>query len=232
MRLAPMREITGAFMFATTWTRPDLSFGTQQLAMHMAKPRLVHYKVAKRMLRYLRSTLNLGLVYRREEESVANLKLIGYSDADFAGEEDRKSTTGYCYMIGSSLITWRVVKQTCTALSTAESELVALTRTVQEGLWLMRLCRALGMKEEPITIYEDNQAAIILAKDNKFSERTKHMDVRYFFVRHKVQDGTVKVHYISTKDQLADFFTKPLGKILFQSLRARLGIGPCVIKNK
>ena len=114
--------------------------------------------------------------------------------------------------------------QRCVALSSAEAELVALTRTVQEATWLIRVAKSFKIKVKPLTIYEDNQAAIVLARDFKFSEKTKHMSTRYFYVRERLADGTIALEYISTKDQLADFFTKALGTQLFCRFRSLIGM--------
>jgi hypothetical protein len=117
--------------------------------------------------------------------------------------------------------------QRCVALSTAEAELIALTLGTKEAVWLHRMINELGTQIEQLTIFEDNQSAIILTANNKFSERTKHMSTRYFFVREKIRDGTIKVEYVSTENQLADIFTKPLQRIAFQRLRSKLGLQAC-----
>lgn len=219
----PYRSVVGALLYLAVCTRPDLAYTVNQLTRFLSAPRLVHWQAAKRALRYIQGTKTLGLHYQRSDTTDFNL--LGFSDADWAGDTDtRKSTTGFCFTLASATISWRVQTQRCVALSTAEAELIALTRTTQEAIWLIRLSNNLGFDHRPLTIHEDNQAAIVLTKDFKFSEKTKHMSTRYFYVREKIQDGTIKVIYVPTNDQLADIFTKPLIKLTFIKLRDRLGL--------
>ena len=221
IKKVPYRESLGALLFLSRCTRPDITFAVNQLSRFADKYREKHWKAMKRCLRYLQGTKNFGICFTGEKE----FKLLGFSDADWAGDRTtRKSTTGFCFTIAGALISWRSQTQRCVALSTAESELEALTTTVKEAAWLSRLSKCLGFNQAPLTIHEDNQAAIVLVKDHKFSERTKHMDVRYFYVREKISDGTIIVNYVPTKDQLADIFTKPLSKVMFCELRKRIGV--------
>jgi hypothetical protein len=172
-------------------------------------------------LRYLQGSAELGLHYERNEVD----ELTGYSDADWAGDtETRKSTSGFCFLLASACISWKVSTQRCTALSTAESEIIALTACTKEAIWIRRMANDVGGQLGTVRIYEDNQAAIILTRDNKFSEKTKHMATRYFFIIEKVQDKTIEIKYIATENQLADIFTKPLARVAFSRLRHQLGL--------
>jgi hypothetical protein len=222
LKSIPFRETLGALLYLAVCSRPDIAFAVNQLSRHASNPRLVHWVAAKRVLRYLKGTASLGLIYKKDK---AIFSLLGFGDSDFAGDmASRRSTTGFLFMLAAAAISWRVQTQRCVALSSAEAELIALTRTVQEAAWLIRVAKCFGIDVKPLTIFEDNQAAIILARDFKFSEKTKHMSTRYFYVRERIADGTIALEYVSTKDQLADFFTKALGTQLFCKFRSRIGM--------
>ncbi|GMF35227.1 unnamed protein product [Phytophthora lilii] len=153
--------------------------------------------------------------------------LQGYSDADWAGDvETRRSTSGYAFMMNGGCISWRSKKQRTVALSPTEAEYMALTEATQEALWLKAfLCELGEMKsDEAVKIYESNQGSMALAKNPEFHKRTKHIDIRYHFVREKVEDGQVVLQYCSTKDMKADLMTKPITAVQFDSLRSKLGI--------
>jgi hypothetical protein len=225
MAATPFREIVGGLLYLTNCSRPDLSFAVNQLCRHMSNPRAVHWSAAKRVLRYLKGTTNLGLEFRRTDPAEP---WVGYADADYAGDtQTRQSTSGFCFMLASACFSWRCMKQRCVALSTAEAEIIALTEAAKQATWLMQLAHDTGADYQTITIFEDNQAAISLTGDTKFSQRTKHMAVRHFFIRDKIEDKTINVEYVPTADQLADFFTKPLTKATFLRLRDALGMRTC-----
>jgi hypothetical protein len=217
-------KLVGALLYLSTCTRPDLSFAVYQLTRFMSAPRMAHYKALKRVLRYLKGTVNFGLHYTKNKNAFC--KLVGFSDADWAGDKTtRKSTTGYVFMICMGAISWKATGQGSVALSSAEAELVALAKTVQHALWLLRLAETMGFNFQPMTINEDNQATIAIVNgDTKSSERTKHIGVKYFFVREEIQDGKIKVKYIETTEQSADIFTKALVGASFQRLRTNLGV--------
>jgi len=222
MAKIPYRSIVGALLYLCNCSRPDLAYATNQLCRYMSNARPEHWQAAKRCLRYVQSTSDYGLVYQRTDPPQP---WVAFADADFAGDaQDRKSTSGICFCLASATFAWRVMKQRCIALSTCEAEIIALNEAAKEATWLMQLAKDFGADFKTITIREDNQAAIALTNGDKFSQRTKHMDVRYFFIKEKIQDGTIKVEYVSTTDQLADMFTKPLPKIVFSRLRDALGV--------
>ena len=216
-------SLLGAMWYLAICSRPDIVYCCQSLSRFASKPRWKHWKALKRLLRYLRGTTNMALEFKKGAQ---DMQLIGYSDADWAGDHaTRKSTTGYCFSLGGSLISWKTSAQGCVALSTAEAELVALTKTTQHALWLQRLATDLGFNVAPIAIYEDNQATIAIVKsDPKFNDRTKHIDIKYFFVRDKIGSGDIEVTFIGTEHQLADILTKALIGAKFSDLRAKLGL--------
>lgn len=139
--------------------------------------------------------------------------------------DTRRSTSGYVFTLRGGPISWSSRRQTVTAQSTTESELVAVSAGTKEAVWLVRLQAELEDKApEPTIIYCDNQSTISLIKNPVFHQRTKHIEVRFFYVRDQQADGKVNVRYVSTEEQLADIFTKPLAAPRYQMLRENLGV--------
>ena len=152
---------------------------------------------------------------------------VGYSDADWGGDlDDRKSTSGYVFQISGGPVSWRSKKQTCVALSTAEAEYVALASATQEALWMRRLSAELsgGPPEGAVTIFEDNQSAISMTKNPQFHGHSKHISIKYHFVRDQVSDKTIKVEHCPTAEMIADMLTKALHKDQFTKLRRMVGL--------
>jgi hypothetical protein len=147
------------------------------------------------------------------------VELQGYTDSDWAGSAvDRKSTSGCCFSLGSTMITWFNRKQTSVALSSVEAEYMAVSMASCEAIWLHKLLTGLFDQElEPTVIYCDNQSCIKLSENLVFHDRSKHIEIRYHFIRDRIQKGAVKLQYISTDEQVADILTKPLekGKFVF-----------------
>lgn len=178
----------------------------------------------KRILRYLKGTPELGLLYSSNCEE----DLVGYSDSDWAGDlDDRKSVSGHMFKLCGAPISWRSKKQTTVALSTAEAEYIALSCATQEAVWLRQLASELNLKQsKPTVIYEDNQSAISFARNAQVQGRMKHIDIRYHFIQEKVIDGTIEIKYCSTDQMLADILTKGLSGTVFNRLRKMTGIVP------
>ena len=155
-----------------------------------------------------------------------NTTVVGYCDADWAGDrEDRKSTTGYCTLIGGNLVTWKTKKQKVVSCSSAEAEYRAMRRLTTECIWLKQLLGDLGVVfESPITIHCDNQAAIHIASNSVFHERTKHIEVDCHKVREAIEMGTILPCYTRSEDQLADVFTKAITSKVGDSIYPRLGL--------
>ena len=216
------QSAVGALLYLSTRTRPDISFAVGNVAKFSSKPCENHWTAVKRIFRYLKGTQNLGISYCK---SVTN-PCLGYSDADWAGDlTDRKSTSGYCFSICNGLVSWRSTKQTSVALSTAEAEYIALSGAAQEAAWLHKLLRELGFPVEgPITIYEDNQSAICLSKSNRNHPKTKHIDIKYNYIRSVINQNIVEVEYCPTSEMLADIFTKGMTSDKFVKLRNLLGL--------
>ncbi len=183
-----------------------------------ANPDAAHLTAVKRILRYLKGTVNLALKYERSESGT----LVGFSDADWAGDQDdRRSTTGNIFLLSEGAVSWLSKKQATVALSTAEAEYVALSQAAQEGTCLRRLLNDLGVEATPTVILEDNQGAIAIAKNPVDHSRTKHIDIHYRYIRECVQNGQIELQYCPTNDMKADILTEPL-----TDLRREIGLFP------
>jgi len=145
-------------------------------------------------------------------------ELIGHADSNWAADIDtRRSTTGYVFMLNSSLISWKSQRQHTVATSSTEAEYMALYSAVQESIWLRRILKELKqLKDLPTMIYQDNQGTIALAKNPIFHSRSKHIDIKFHFTRDKIQDGTIQVEYKSTQEMVADALTKSVNKVKLQ----------------
>ena len=218
------QSLVGSLMYLSICTRPDLAYAVNTLARFSSKPNASHWTAAKRVLRYLRGTVNYGIMFTKSESG----ELLGYSDADWAGDkEDRRSTSGYLFQMAGGPISWKSRKQESVALSTAEAEYIALSSAAQETVWIRRLVTELGDKPEgPTTLMEDNQSAIAMAKNPQFHGRAKHIDIRHHFIRERVNGGDIKLVYCPTGDMLADMLTKGLNQHQLKNLMDRAGVRP------
>lgn len=204
-------------------TRPDIAFAINRVAKYTNNPHHSHWTAVKRIFRYLFGTLHMGISY---SGSLSDLTLCGYCDADYADDlDDRKSRTGYLFLLANGVVAWCSKRQGCTADSTTEAEFVAMAESVKEAIWLCCLLRSLGFSPcLPTSIFSDNQGAIQLVKNPKFHKRTKHIETKYYLIREKYDQHQVEVLYINTKQQLADLLTKALPRDPFQHLRTLQGI--------
>lgn len=202
---ARYRQLVGSLIYLTA-TRPDISYAVHLVSQFMAAPCSTHFAAVLRILRYVKGTLFHGLHFSIH----SSLELQCYSDSDWAGDPtDRRSTTGYCCFLGTSLISWRSKKQTFPARSSTEAEYRALGDTTTELLSLRWLLADMGAAQvSPTPLYCDNQSAIKISHNDVFHERTKHIEIDCHLVRAHVLRGTVHLLYINTKDQPADLFTK------------------------
>jgi hypothetical protein len=217
------RSIVGSLRYLVN-TRPDLAYSVSYVSRFMESPTTEHLGAVKRILRYISGTLSYGCQYQRKKKEEA--RLLGYSDSDQAGDIDtRKSTTGVLFFLGNNPITWQSQKQKVVALSSCEAEYIAATTAACQGIWLARLISELRGREAGATSLKiDNESAIALSKNPVFHDRSKHIDVRYHFIRECVEDGRVKTESIGTTEQLADILTKALARERFCELRSLIGV--------
>ncbi|CAI7896256.1 unnamed protein product [Closterium sp. NIES-53] len=207
----------GCLLFAAVTCRPDLSYSASQLATYLKKPEAEHLAELDRTLHYFVSTPTCGLTYYKN--ATTSTKLIGYVDADHAGDSDnRRSRTGYIYRLEPiGPISWQLSKQELIALSSAEAEYIALCSATKEGLYLRELLEEAKLAELPnFTLFCDNQSAIRIANKNGFANRTKHIALRYFFVKDEIEKGRLELSYCPTSQMAADYLTKKLGKQKFE----------------
>ena len=212
------QSAVGSLLYLTPRSRPDIAFAVNNVARFCSKPTKSHWVALKRIFLYLKGTTHLGLLYSKHAETKA---LTGYSDADWAGDcNDYKSTTGYLFQIGGTTVTWKSKKQSCVALSTAEAEYMALSSAAQEAVWMRELVS--DLEYSPINstvIFEDNQSAILMAKNPQYHGRTKHINIKYHFIWEQVANGTICLKYCKTENMLADLLTKGVGPEKFERLR-------------
>ena len=216
------REIVGSLIYVMTGTRPDLCYIVTKLSQKMFKPTVADLGTAKHVLRCLKGTQDLGLTFTKSLSPLTLLK--GFCDSDWgASIADRRSLTGYNFQLSQHgpLISWKSRKQPTVALSTCEAEYIALANAVQEAKFLMQLCldMKVGIKEGKSLIMIDNQGAMNLAKNPVQHQRSKHIDIKYHFIRSEIQEGRISLEYIPTEENVADLFTKPASRVKLESFR-------------
>ncbi|EOY32548.1 Uncharacterized protein TCM_040529 [Theobroma cacao] len=216
------RKLIGCLLYLSA-SRPDIMYTTSLLSRFMQSPTKTHLTAAKRVLRYVKGTLNYGLL----NGQVENKELEGYSDSDWAGSyDDSKSTSGYCFSFGSAMFSWNSKKQDIVAQSSAEAEYVAAASATNQALWLRKVLLDLKFEQiNPTVLWLDNQSAIALAKNPINHSRTKHIRIKFHVIREVVTNNEVVVNYYGTDDQIVDIFTKGLCREKFELLRSKLGMG-------
>lgn len=167
-------------MYAMIGSRPDLAYAVGLVSRFMSRPGEIHWEAVKWLLRYMNCSAEVQLVFTREKE----FKIQGYCDSDFAGDRDKsRSLSGYVFTIGGNVVSWRSSLQPVVALSTTEAKYISLTEAAKEAIWLKGLLKEFGITQGPVQVWCDSQSAICLSKNAVFHERTKHMRVRYDFIR-------------------------------------------------
>ncbi|XP_031274820.1 secreted RxLR effector protein 161-like [Pistacia vera] len=193
-------------MYVMISTRPELSFAISLLSIFMSNPGFEHWLALKRLLRYINSSLNVGLEYCKRYDS---LDLVGFVDSDFAGDKNtKKSTTTYFFTLGGNCVSWKSQLQPIVALSSTEVEYVTVADIFKEALWLQGLLTKVELLDRAVTIYSDKQSVIHLSKNLVYHERTEHVDVRYHFVRDLVDKCVINLKKVATEDNPADMGTK------------------------
>jgi transposase InsO family protein len=219
------RTLVGELMFLAIATRPDEANVIRKLAMYISKPGEIHWRAAKRVLRYLKGVRTLGITYVKDPNLDKRCLLHGCSDASFNSEEGAKSVTGFVFTCAGGAITWGSRKQSLTALSATEAECLALTEATQEAVWLRTLLEELRLPQTlPTPMQEDNQGTIALSENPQFHRRSKHFLPKLHFIREKVADQTISIEYCPTEEMMADVLTKALPKDAHQSHVHRMGM--------
>lgn len=215
------KQIVGSLMYLTA-TRPDIMYYVSLTSRYMENPTEMHLLAAKRILHYLQGTRDFGLFYKKGEK----LELFGFTNSDYAGDQDdRRSTSGYIFMLGTGAISWSSKKQPIVTLSTTEAEFIAATACACQAIWLRRILEELQFKQDKATtVFCDNNSTIKLSKNPVLHGKSKHIDVKYYFLRDLSNDGTIKLVYCRSEDQVADIQTKPLMLATFVKLRGLLGV--------
>ena len=220
------QELTGSLNHLAVFTRPDIAFAVSKLSKFNANPTSTHFKAALHVLRYLKSTRNYCIVYRRSS-TVPITDIIGYSDADFASDEDdRKSYTGYVFIVNGGAIIWSTHKQHTVAFSSMESEYMALSDAAREAIARKQFFQELKIPSaiRPVPLLTDSQTALEISDNPAKYRQAKHIDVRYHAVRHYIHDGKIQIDYIPSAYQPADIFTKALETTKHQRFCRMIGL--------
>lgn len=215
------KQLVGSLRYLTV-TRPDIIFSVNLVSRFMERPTEQHLLAAKRILRYIQGTSSFGIQYKREGED----RLVGYADSDYAGDiDDRKSTSGYVFMLSGGAVSWASKKQPIVTLSTTEAEFVAAAYGACQAIWLKNVFEEIGVEQEGgITMYCDNSSTIKLSKNLVLHGRSKHIHVRYHFLRELVNDGVIQLNYCPTVEQSSDIMTKAVKLDTFEKLRLKIGV--------
>ena len=221
------KQIVGSLMYLTA-TRPDMMFIVSLISRYMSKPTEMHMQAAKRALRYLKGSVNYGIFYKKGGAE----ELLAFTDSDYAGDvEDRRSTSGYVFLMNAGAVAWSSRKQPLVTLSTTEAEFVAAASCACQAVWMRRILKKLGHSHDgSTTVFCDNSSTIKLSKNPVMHGRSKHIDVRFHFLRDLVKDGAIELVHCGTENQLADVMTKPLKLDAFLRLREMLGV--CEVPDK
>ncbi|KAL0849419.1 hypothetical protein ABMA28_013712 [Loxostege sticticalis] len=224
----PYREAVGALMYLMTGTRPDIAYAVGVVSRKLANPSKEDWLKVKRIFRYLKGTMKLGIKYQSGKEGF----IEGYSDADHAGDSSTgRSTSGVACLYAGGIVSWLSQRQPSVAISTTEAEIVAASEAAKELIWLQTIFGFLTKLDGIPTLHVDNEAAIRLAHNPEFHKRTKHIRVRHFFVREMVSEGNLHVLKISSANQLADIMTKAVPKPRLLQMCAKLGLKHYVLNE-
>ena len=221
MRGVPYAEACGSALWPIVVDRPDANCALGILSQFIQNPGRAHWEGVKRVISYLGTTKDLWLVVGGKDWE----EPVGYCDSDWASQPDRHSISGYSFHIGVGAVSWSSKKQNLVSLSSTEAEYIAQNHAVREALWLRTFLAEINNRTpDTILLRSDNTGAIDMAKDPKFHSRTKHIDIRYHFIREVVADEKVRLEYIPGEDNPADILTKPLTQSKFEQFTRELGL--------
>jgi transposase InsO family protein len=221
------QSAVGAVMYAMMGTRPDIAFAVASLSQFSSNPGQSHWLSLKHVLRYLKGTMDYKLTYGGTTDKSQSLHFHGFCDSDWGSNvDDRRSVTGYVFMLGGGAVSWQSKKQPTVALSSVEAEYMAATQATREAMWWRKLLHELGIQSSPtiIIIRSDSQGSIALSKNPEHHARSKHIDIRHHFVREQVAAGVVALQYVPTQEMLADVLTKPLSRDQHVKLVHEMGV--------
>lgn len=202
-------------------TRPDIAFAVIKLSQYSANPSPDHLAKALYIVRYLLGTMNYAVVF----DGNSDKGIIVYSDSDWASDpDDRKSHTGMITKLATGPICWTSHKQKTVALSSTEAEYMALSDSCRQLMWIRSLFSEIGFNIATLPLCGDNQGSIFLGSNPVQERRTKHIDIRYHYIRERIESNEVDLYYIPTNDNVADLLTKNLALVKFKKFRDQLGI--------
>ncbi|GJW27013.1 retrovirus-related pol polyprotein from transposon TNT 1-94 [Tanacetum coccineum] len=214
------RGMIGTLLYLTA-SRPDLQFAICMCARYQARPTEKHLNAVKRIFRYLKGTVHRGLWYPKD----SSIALTAFADADHAGCQDtRRSTSGSIQLLGDRLVSWSSKRQKSAAISSTEAEYIALSGCCAQVLWMRSQLTDYGFGFNKIPMYCDNKSAIALCCNNVQHSRSKHIDIRFHFIKEHVENGVIELYFVNTEYQLADIFTKALGRERIEFLINKLGM--------
>ena len=217
------QQLLGSLLWLAIMTRPDIAYAVNKCSRYASNPSSTHFGAAKRILRYLAGTRDLGIKYAPDLNSG---KLVGYTNSSYGDCLDtRRSTSGYIFMLHNGPISWTSKRQSIVATSTTEAEYISECHAAKEAVYIARTLESIGFGlEGPVDVKADNQSALKLAQNPVHHPKSKHIDIQYHKVRELVEKGEVKLDYIPTSDMVADGLTKPLEKVKFQMFIEQMGL--------
>jgi hypothetical protein len=225
MKDIPYASAIGSIMYAMLCTRPDVSYALSMTSRYQQNPGEAHWRAVKNILKYLRRTKDMFLIYGGIDEELA---VKCHTDASFQTDrDDSRSQSGFVFTLNGGAVTWKSSKQKVVAQSTTESEYIAASEAAQEAVWMKKFITDLGVVpsiEQPIEIFCDNQGAIAQAKEPRSHQKTKHILRKFHYIREVVERGDACICKVHTDLNLADPFTKPLSQIKFEEHARNIGL--------
>lgn len=220
------RSAIGTLLFLSVNTRPDIAVSTSILGRKVTNPTESDWVELKRVIRYLKGTMDYKLKLGGDEEQSNEANIVGYADADWGGDtKDRKSTSGQCFKIYGGTVSWSSKKQDCVSLSSKEAEYISLSEACQELIWLQNLLKNFHVANKKNVMYEDNQSCLTSLSSEKFGSKSKHIEIRYHFAKDLKKRNLVNFQYCPSENMIADMLTKPLESVKLRKLTQLVGLG-------